>query len=329
MPPRRPDARTLLLIGGALVVGCLMLHIAFGGTVRLSLGDILREVSHGPVIGGESSNVIVWQIRLPRALGTMLVGGVLALVGAAFQSLFRNPLAEPYTVGASGGATVGGTLVVMAGLAGFAGLGTVVGAVAGALAAVLVVVGLAQTRPQLLLAGVVVSTLTASLTTVLLLSSGHDSNQVMRWLLGSTSALLWPQVLMLVLGLVLALVVFVRVGRALNVLASTESAAESLGVDSRLVSRWVLVVGAVATAVTVGTVGIIGFVGMVGPLIARRLIGSDARMMVSLASCVGGILLLLADLVAQMLVPGRELPVGAVTAVLGAPVFLAMVRKRA
>lgn len=328
MLPRPPDARAVLLMALALAVASAVLHVALGGTVRLSVPEIVAEVVRGPMPGGEPSNVIVWQIRLPRALGTLAVGAVLSMVGAAFQSLFRNPLAEPYTVGSSGGATVGGTLAVIAGLTGWMNMGIVAGAILGAGLGTLVVVALGRTRPQLLLAGVVVSTLTASMTTVLLLATGHDTNQVMRWLLGSTSAMLWPQVAILFLGGGAALVVFLRLGRALNVMAASESA-ETLGVDGRRVSRLVLGTGAAATACAVGTVGLIGFLGMVAPLLARRLVGGDARRVVPLAGCVGAALLLLADLVAQLVVPGREMPVGAVTAVLGAPVFLSMVRRPA
>jgi iron complex transport system permease protein len=260
-------------------------------------------------------------------LGTRLVGAVLSVVGAAFQALFRNPLAEPYTVGSAGGATVGGTLAVVLGLTGAMNLGIVGGAIVGAGIATLVVVALGRSRPQLLLAGVVVSTLTASVTTVLLLATGHDTNQVMRWLLGSTSAMLWPQVGVLTAALGSAVFVIVGQGRALNVLAASESA-ETLGVDGTVVSRLILGVGAVATACAVATVGLIGFLGMVAPLISRRIAGSDARRVVPLAACVGAVLLLVADLAAQLVVPGREMPVGAVTAVLGAPVFLSMVRGR-
>lgn len=307
------------------VVVCGLLHVAFGGSVRLSAAEIWGQIARGPLPDGDANNVIVWQIRLPRALGTLLVGAALAGVGAAFQALFRNPLAEPYTVGSSGGATVGGTLAVVLSLTGWMNMGIVAGAVLGASAATVLVVTLGRTRPQLLLAGVVVSTLTASLTTVLLLATGHDTNQVMRWLLGSTSAMLWPQVAVLVSGVAVGLFVFMALGRALNAMASSESA-ETLGVDVVRVGRTVLGVGAVTTACAVGTVGLIGFVGLVAPLMARRTIGADARRVVPLAACFGAVLLLLADLAAQLVVPGREMPVGAVTAVLGAPVFLSLLR---
>lgn len=327
MPSIRSDARLALTVGGLVVALLLLVHVALGGTVRLGLPEIAAELLHGPQTQAGPNNLIVWQIRLPRALGTLLVGASLSLVGAAFQSLFRNPLAEPFTVGASGGATVGGTLAFMAGWVGFGSLGVMGGAMVGALVAVGAVVSLGRSRPQMLLAGVVVGTLTSSLTTVLLLASGHDTNEVMRWLLGSTAAFLWPQAAALTAAFVIGAAVLVRTARALNVMASSE-VAEALGVDGRRVSRLVLVTGAVLTAATVGAVGLIGFVGMVGPLIARRLLGADARFGLPMASVVGAGLLLAADLLAQSLVRGRELPVGAVTAVLGAPVFLLVAGRR-
>jgi iron complex transport system permease protein len=264
----------------------------------------------------------------------LLVGGILGSVGAAFQALFRNPLAEPYVVGVSSGAAVGGCIALVAGFAGaLGGMAGLCLAFAGGLGSLLLVVALARRRgiiniPSLLLAGVVVGSLLAAVLVLVLLAAGQDTNQVLRWLLGSMTPMFWPRILILLVTLVLGLAVLMRETRRLNAFSVSEASAQRLGVNTFRLRNLVLVTGTAMAAVAVGTVGIIGFLGLVAPHIARRTLGIDLRHSLLGSALIGSALLLGADLLAQRVLPGIELPVGAVSAALGAPTLLILLRSR-
>lgn len=315
-----------------VVLVSLVLHIGIGSSLWISPFQVISEIARGNLGGADPVNTVVWEIRLPRAVGCLLVGALLGLVGAAFQALFRNPLAEPYVVGVSSGAAVGGSLALILRLSeaffGLAGLGA---AFAGGLASLGLVVALAKRRgvinvPTLLLAGVVVGSLLAALLSLILLAAGGDTNQVLRWLLGSMTPMFWPRVAILSVTLVFGTMILTRETRRLNAFAVGEDSAQRLGVDTARLKKRVLVTGTAMAAVAVGSVGIVGFLGLVAPHIARRMLGIDLRHSLIGAGLLGSILLLLADLLAQRSVPGTELPVGAVTAVLGAPTLLLLLR---
>ncbi|HRI44217.1 MAG TPA: iron ABC transporter permease [Fimbriimonadaceae bacterium] len=317
---------------GLLVFVALVLHIGVGSSLWISPARVIAEVLGGNRGGADPINTVVWEIRLPRAAGCLLVGALLGLVGAAFQALFRNPLAEPYVVGVSSGAAVGGSLALILRFSeaffGLAGLGT---AFAGGLGSLGLVVALAKRRgvinvPTLLLAGVVVGSLLAALLSLILLAAGGDTNQVLRWLLGSMTPMFWPRLSILCVTLLAGVTILARETRRLNAFAVGEDSAQRLGVDTSRLKKRVLVTGTAMAAVAVGSVGIVGFLGLVAPHIARRLLGIDLRHSLIGAGLLGSILLLLADLLAQRAVPGTELPVGAVTAVLGAPTLLLLLR---
>lgn len=322
------------LYGGlvAVLLALFVLHIGIGSSVWIAPGQVLAEIARGNADGADPINTIVWQIRLPRAAGCLLVGAMLGLVGAAFQALFRNPLAEPYVVGVSSGAAVGGSLAIVLrfseALFGLAGLGA---AFAGGLGSLALVVALARRRgvinvPTLLLAGVVVGSLLAALLSLILLAAGGNTNQVLRWLLGSMTPMFWPRVAILAIALLGGTALLTRETRRLNAFAVGEDSAQRLGVDTARLKKRVLVTGTAMAAVAVGSVGIVGFLGLVAPHIARRMLGIDLRQSLIGAGLFGAILLLAADLLAQRAVPGVELPVGAVTAVLGAPTLLLLLR---
>lgn len=250
-----------LTVLGALAVATLVLHIAVGSTSSLSPLEIVRKLFEGP--GGEGvATTIVWEIRLPRALGCLLVGATLSVVGAAFQSLFRNPLAEPYVVGVSSGAAVGGTLVVIAGLGTLAGgMATLVAGFLGGMASLALVMALARRRgvisvPTLLLAGVVVASMLHAVLVLALLTTQRNS-EVLRWLMGSVTPMFWSRVGVLGLGLVGGGALLYRQSRRLNAYAIGETTAQHLGVELRHVRSIVLVAGTAMTAITVGACGVI------------------------------------------------------------------------
>ncbi len=315
---------------GALVAVAFVVYVGFGGAVWLGPAEVVSQILRGDVDGGGPANAIVWRVRLPRACACLLVGAILGAVGAAFQALFRNPLADPYIVGVSSGAAAGGTLAVLLGLE--AGLGLMAWSVVGGVGALLLVLALARREGGssvvgLLIAGVVVGALLSGVTTLNLYLAGEDTGRVLRWLLGSTTPMFWDRVALLAVVLAAASAVLWGRSRELNVFALGEFSAGRLGVDGRSLRGWVLGAGTVATAVAVGAVGVVGFLGLVAPHIARRLVGPDLRVGLPASTLVGAGLLLAADLVAQRLSPGTELPLGAVTAVLGAPVLLWLLRR--
>ncbi|MFN3729030.1 MAG: FecCD family ABC transporter permease [Fimbriimonadaceae bacterium] len=323
-----------LIVLGVLTVLAFLLHVGIGAYFRLSPIQVAQEVLRGDVGGSDAINNVIWRLRLPRAAACVLVGMMLGLVGSAFQSLFRNPLADPYLVGASSGAAVGGAIATVAGWSAlFNGLAVGLAALIGGLATLAVVIAIASRRGRqevttLLLSGVVVGSMLAALLALVLLSAGQDTNRVLRWLMGSMTPMFAPKLWVLLAALVIGAPILLRDAKALNLMALGEETARRLGVDAHRVKWRVLIVGTAMTSIAVGAVGIIGFLGLVSPHIARRLVGVDWRRSLPVSALVGAVLLCLADLAAQRLVPDVELPVGAVTAILGAPALLVLIRRK-
>ncbi len=332
---RRP--MTLLIVLAACVVVGVVAHVAIGSSIWYSAASIVGEILRGPQ--GESGSVengIVWDTRLPRALAAVLVGGILGLVGSAFQAQFRNPLAEPYVVGVSSGAALGGVVSLLLKLGepfGTMGLGFV-----GGILSLALVWGLARRQgvvdvTTLLLAGVVVGALLSALMSLGLLLGGENANQLLYWLMGHLHDVRWLHVGTLAIALFVGGGLLLRESRRLNAIAMGEETAARLGVDVVRVRLVVLVVGTAMTAVAVGAVGIIGFLGLVAPHVARRLLGVDWRWSLIGAGVIGAVLLTLADLLAMRGLNtiantvGLEPPVGFVTAVLGAPSLLILLRQ--
>lgn len=330
--PRRFPWRPLAWLTLALALA-LLAHIGLGSSMRLAPWDVLREILSGDR-GEGGANAVVWRIRLPRATGCALVGALLGMVGSAFQALFRNPLAEPYIVGVSSGAAVGGAFALVLGFGAWAaGLGTVLSAFVTGLLALALVFGLAKRRgvvqvQTLLLSGVVVGSLLSAVLSLVLLAAGEDTNQVLRWLLGSTTPMYWNRAAILAVLLAVGSVVLVGESKRLNAFAIGEETAQRLGVHTGRLKRRVLVTGTAMAAGAVGATGIIGFLGLVAPHIGRRLVGVDWRFSLPGSGLTGATLLLLADIAAQRAVPGAEIPVGIVTALLGAPFLLVLMRRR-
>lgn len=324
-----------------IALAALVLHIAIGSgnsgqpfLFRMSPFEVIRHLLSGPGGVEDPHHFIVWQLRLPRALACLLVGGLLGSVGSAFQALFRNPLAEPYIVGVSSGSAAGGALALVLGLGGWAsGLGVMAFAFLGGAGSLALVLALAGRRGRtdvqtLLLAGVVIGAMLASVLSLILYAAGMDSNQILRWMLGSTTPMHWNRVAVLAGVLLIGLTVLIPQGKRLNALAVSDETAQRLGVDIRKLKATVLAIGTGMTAAAVGSVGIIGFLGLVAPHIARRVLGVDWRLSMAGAGAVGATLLLFADVLAQRLLPGGEIPVGVVTAILGAPFLLALMRRQ-
>jgi iron complex transport system permease protein len=313
----------LLLTVTALALFALSLTL---GSVPLSLGDVIEALwSDAPTLARD----VVQQLRLPRALSAFAVGGLLALAGAILQVLLRNPLADPYVLGVSGGASVAALVAIMLGLP---AVGVDGSAALGALAACLLVYALAQgpggwTPTRLLLTGVVVAAGAGSVVS-LLLALGDETRLrgMVFWLLGDLSrSERWPWLVSL---LAVAGIAGTLLGRQLNVLARGALQAASVGMDVRRLQMLLFVGSSVLTGSAVSAAGSIGFIGLVTPHLVRLALGSDNRVVLPASALLGGVLLMAADLAARVLIAPRQLPVGALTALVGVPLFLLLMYRQ-
>jgi iron complex transport system permease protein len=306
--------------------------LALGTAAALAL---LASVVLGPAavpLGELTRSDIVWNLRAPRAVLAFLVGGSLGVAGAGLQALVRNPLADPFLLGLSGGAGLGAVLALALHLAGPWVLP--LAAFAGALAALALVyrmglAGSAALDPRtLLLGGVAVGAFAAAITTAIVsLADAAELRNAFLWLWGGLSAASWDAVLVLTLYAPVPLVVLFAAARPLDLLALGEEPAGYLGADVDVVKRRVYLAASLLTAAAVAVSGVIGFVGLVVPHIARLTWGHRHRALLPAAFVGGGALLVLADTLARVVVAPRELPVGVVTALIGVPVFVALLRR--
>ncbi|HAG74313.1 MAG TPA: ABC transporter permease [Thauera sp.] len=313
-------SRPLLLVALALAGGVSVLLALTTGEVEVGLKELERLVLGR---GDESLSAIILELRLPRAVAAFVSGGLLATAGALMQVLLRNPLADPYILGISGGAAVGALGAITLGAAAF---WIDAMAFAGALTAMLVVFGLAHgdgswTQTRLLLTGVIVAAgCGAAVSMMLALASDTRVMPMLFWMMGDASAAArpWPAGVVLVLAL-LAVMPFAR---DLNVLARGELTARALGVRVQRLRIVLYVLASLLTATAVTLVGSVGFVGLIVPHLVRLVLGNDQRVLIPAAALVGGTLLTLADTAARTMLAPQQLPVGVLTAMIGVPVFL-------
>jgi len=306
------------------------LGLALAAVVAFGLAVVLGP-AHVPLSDLATSD-IVRSLRLPRAILAFLVGGALALSGASLQALVRNPLADPFLLGLSGGAGLGAVLAIALHLAGPWALP--LAAFAGALAAMALVyrlglVGGAELDPRvLILAGVVVGAFASAVTTAIVsLSEATELRNAFLWLWGGLSGASWDTVLVACVYFPIPVAVLVAAARPLDVLALGEEPARHLGTDVEPLKRRVYVAASLLTAAAVAVSGVIGFVGLVVPHAMRALWGHRHRPLFPAAFLGGGALLAFSDTVARTVVAPRELPVGIVTALVGVPVFAFLLRK--
>lgn len=318
----------VLLVAAAISLGMGAESIPASDVVSILLSP--DDPSHRP-----AHVIIVWQSRMQRVLLAVLVGAGLGAAGAGYQGLFRNPLADPFVIGASSGAARGATVALTAGLAAsWLGISTVsLFALFGALAAVAVVYAIASWGNQLpavglLLAGAAVSSFVGALVALLMVLNDDQVMGVLAWLLGSLSGRGWaavwasgPLITLGALGLWL-------LARPLDALTFGEESAAALGIPMSRLRAAVVVVASLATAAAVSAGGIIGFVGLLAPHAARLLVGPRHAWLIPASCLLGALLLLAADDVARTAAAPTELPVGIFTALLGGPFFLYLLRSR-
>lgn len=316
------------------VAACVVLVASLAlGSVALPVSRALTALLHARAANPDIADEIVLTLRLPRALAGFASGALLALAGALLQVLLRNPLAEPYVLGVSGGAA---TFALAAMLASSPWWGVDLAACAGAFASIVIVLGLARrdvwrsgqdASPRLLLTGVVIASGWGALITLMLsIAPENRLRGMIFWLTGDLNGAAPPWPALIALGVALA--VTVPVAPQLNVLLRGDAAAHALGVPVARLRLRVYLVASLAAAAAVTTAGTIGFVGLVVPHLLRLAFGNDQRMLVPAAALGGGLAVMAADLAARTVIAPAQLPVGVVTALTGVPMFLWMLLRR-
>jgi len=323
----------LAVLLGAVLVGLVV------GPVPISAGDIARSaLSRLPFLDVSSpldaaQSAIVWELRFPRVVLGGLVGGMLALAGASYQGVFRNPLADPYLLGVAAGAGLGATLVIVNGTSGDGAdlllpLASFAGGVAAVVAAYLIgrSVGGGRTTATLILAGVTVAAFFTAVQTFVQQRRTDTLNEVYTWLLGGLTTAGWRDVVTILPYVVVSATVLLLHRRTLDVMAVGDEEARSLGIDVTRVRLLIVAAATLGTAAAVAVSGLIAFVGIVVPHLVRLVVSSSYRVIMPLSLIVGAAFLVLADVIARTILSPAELPIGVVTAFIGAPFFALVLR---
>lgn len=329
----------VLLVGALGVALVAVVAFAIGvGTVHVPVGQVLDVVTAhlwgDPTRLDPLTNQIVWDFRTPRVLLAAVAGAGLSLAGVCLQTLVRNPLADPYVFGVSAGASLGAVIALTAGSGAVAAIGVTGAAFAGSLASMVVVFAMAQRGGRLLgsslvLAGVAIAYLGNALTGYIQLQADpSELRGVMFWLLGSVAGASWSALTVPVIATAVCALVLASQTRPMNALATGDDTAAGLGVGVNQLRILLLVTSSLLTAAVVSSAGGIGFVGLIVPHAVRLVVGPDHRKVIPMSLLTGAVFLVLVDLVTRTVDRPNEIPIGIVTAALGAPFFLVLLRGR-
>lgn len=327
----------LILLGLVFAAACTI------GSQKIPLNHSIKLIlSKIPIIKNfidlsdvkSSHQIIFFVVRIPRVIGATLVGMALAGAGVVFQGVLRNPLAEPYILGVSSGAAFGATFVIVTGISfSLLGMSAIsIGAFIGALITMYVVyniakIGLSSSVTTLLLSGIAVSFLLSSMVSLMVSLNRDKLDQIVFWTMGSLNAVKMAQVQVLVLPIFACLLVFLFFSRDLNVMLLGEESATSMGIDVNSIRKILLIVASMATALSVSVSGIVGFVGLIIPHAMRIIIGPNHKYLTPASILSGGIFLIFSDTIARTIIAPNQLPLGVVTAVIGAPYFIYLLYK--
>lgn len=326
----------LIVVVFAIAVGSADLSMADSLKILLSKIPVIGDFIDIPTVA-EAYETIIWKVRLPRILISALVGGALALVGATFQGVFQNSLADPHILGVSSGAALGATLAMFFGSSvSIFGLGTIgVFAFIGAMITVFIVyrvagIGGEISTTNMLLTGTAISTLLSSIISLLMTFHNDQISKVYMWTMGSFSSATWERCGFLAVFVVIGSVILIMYSGKLNILMMGEEDASCLGVDTGKTRTILIVVSSLLVAASVSVSGIIGFVGLIIPHCVRMVGGSDNRKLMPYVVFIGAIFLVFCDTMARTIAAPTEIPVGIITSVFGAPyfIFLVLTRKR-
>lgn len=337
MRPGGRRYRTVIAVLAILLVASVLVAVAAGSvgispltTVRLVAWKFgLADRPYVPV----STEVILFQLRLPRVILAVIVGLALAIAGTLFQGLFRNPLADPAIVGVSSGAALGAIAVIVAGGGAlFGGLGVSLAAFVGGMVTATFVYRLARVGPAvnvatLLLAGIAVAAVISAVMSLVMSFAGEEIRSIYFWLLGGLSARGWSAVEVVGPLILLGSAGAVLLIRDLNLVSLGEERAAQLGMDVDRFKWQAVALGALLAGAAVSVAGVIGFVGLMTPHVMRLVVGADHRRLLPAVLLAGPVFLVLADLVARVVIAPQELPLGAVTALVGGPFFLYLLRR--
>ncbi|HEY0260071.1 MAG TPA: putative F420-0 ABC transporter permease subunit [Lacisediminihabitans sp.] len=334
---RHDRAARPVLVGLALFL-LLLLSVTFAitiGPASITPIDVWQSVLHHLGIGPTPLSLlrdgIVWQLRLPRVLTAAAVGAGLAISGVVMQAITRNPLADPYLLGLSSGASLGAVAVLLLGISLLLPLAAFLGAMLALLLTLALASSLGRITPsRTVLAGLAVSSLASAVTSLIIFwtVTGDSYREILNWLLGSLAGARWPAVAIGFSAILVAGVPIMLSGRILDSFAFGDTSAAALGINVQAV-RWVLLAAtALLTGAMVSVSGSIGFVGLILPHAVRLLVGPRHRALLPLSAIVGAIFLIWADTAARSIFDPRELPVGIVTAIVGAPIFAFLLTRR-
>ncbi|MBR4804109.1 MAG: iron ABC transporter permease [Bacteroidales bacterium] len=307
----------------------LMLAATMIGIVGFSPASVVDNLWRG--LSGEGADVIFWNLRLPRIVLCVLIGAVLSVSGGTYQAVFRNPLTDPYVLGISSGASLGAAVAILLGLEGsFFGVGLL--ALATALLTVVLIYKIASLGNRmhtatLLLTGVCFTFLATAIVSFLMVINQDKMDRIIFWTMGSFASVSWTDVLIMLPVAVAGIAVVLYHSKDLNLLLVGSETAKSLGVEVEKVKKILLLATTLMVAFAVSACGVIGFVGLVVPHCIRLVAGSDNRLIIPYSIVVGGIFLLLCDTLSRTVLMPSEIPVGSVTALVGAPMFIYLLYK--
>lgn len=326
-----PRRTVLVLLGLSIaLLGCAVVALSVGAT-SIPISSLLRVLTGRELVEDESTRTIILSLRLPRILLALVVGGSLSIAGATFQALLRNPLAEPYILGISSGGTLGAIIAITAGMS-LPFVTTPIFAFVGSGLVMLLVYMLGHRRgfvdpTTLLLSGVMIGAFFNAIILVLMSVANQEIRTTFLWLLGNLSGASFAWVLIIGIPSLFAGLLLVFQSRAFNLISQGDEDAMHMGIDVKAVRRRSYILASLMTGLAVSVSGVIGFVGLVVPHICRLLFGPDHRLLLPSSMLFGGAFLIVCDVLARTVLAPSEIPVGAITAAVGAPLFVYLLKR--
>lgn len=333
----RKAARLLFPLLSIVVIVASILIAASIGVVKIPFPNIIKiilgQLGLADASGLAHTEVVtIWELRLPRILMSLTAGAALAICGAVFQSIFRNPICDPYILGISSGASLGAATAFILGWDAFL-FGITLPALVTALLTLLVIMGIARLSRQktthtLLLTGIAINFLISAVITLLMVVNQKEMHKIIFWTMGSCAGTTWNDILFLLPFLIVIAIVLLYYAKDLNIMQLGTDTAQTLGVNVKAVTYITLITSSLLIAVVVAICGVIGFIGLIIPHAVRLMVGSDNRRVFSYSLLLGALFLLIADTLARTIAIPAELPVGSITAIAGAPYFIFLLLKK-